>query len=342
MLGTFEWISEIATACFLFAPIAASQTAQAAQHKSSGQQSTPEEFVDALNAIFGKQQPGMRAVHSKGVDLEGVFRPSESAAAISRAPHLQQTSVPVIVRFSPFAGIPTIPDTDGMASPRGMSIRFHLPDGTETDIVAHSYNGFPAATADAFRQLLLAIAASGPSAAKPTALQAYVSTHPAAKAFLENQIPPPVSYSTVSYFGVNTFKFTNAKDRVTYGRYQIRPVDGEHSLPADQVSKADANYLAAEILERVSHASAKFKLMLEIAEPADKLQDPSIAWPESRRKVELGTIEITQAVADNGTAERNLLFIPGALPSGIEAEDPMIKARSDAYPVSYQRRSKAE
>jgi catalase len=36
-------------------------------------------------------------------------------------------------------------------------------------------------------------------------------------------------------------------------------------------------------------------------------------------------------VADNADAERQLLFIPGALPAGIEAEDPMIKARSVAY-----------
>jgi hypothetical protein len=27
------------------------------------------------------------------------------------------------------------------------------------------------------------------------------------------------------------------------------------------------------------------------------------------------------------------------LPTGIEAEDPMIKVRSEAYPVSYQRRT---
>jgi catalase len=42
-------------------------------------------------------------------------------------------------------------------------------------------------------------------------------------------------------------------------------------------------------------------------------------------------------VADNVAAERQLFFQPGALPSGIEPQDPMIKARTDSYPVSYER-----
>jgi catalase len=37
--------------------------------------------------------------------------------------------VPVVVRFSDFAGVPSIPDTDPRASPRGMAIKFKLPDG---------------------------------------------------------------------------------------------------------------------------------------------------------------------------------------------------------------------
>jgi len=52
----------------------------------------------------------------------------------------------------------------------------------------------------------------------------------------------------------------------------------------------------------------------------------------------LGTIEITKVVAGHAAAERRLLFLPEALPPGIDAEDPMIKARAMAYAVSYGRR----
>ncbi len=306
----------------------------------SEQHSTPEQLVDALNSIFGKQQSGVRATHAKGVDLEGEFWPTDFARSVSTAPHLQR-SVQISVRFSDFTGIPTISDTDGQASPRGMSIKFHLADGSDTDIVAHSFNGFPAATTDEFREFLLALAASGAGTAKPTPLDGFLSSHPAAKTFLESQIPPPLSYGTVSYFGVNTFKFTNAKGKETFGRYQIRPEAGDRSLPKAEDAKADPNYLSAEIRQRVSRAPVWFKLFLEIAEEGDDLDNPSIAWPETRTKLLLGTVEITRAVADNVSAERKLFFQPGALTSGIEAQDPMIKARADSYPVSFERRNKA-
>jgi catalase len=87
------------------------------------------------------------------VDLKGKFIPGPAAASVSKAVHLQNSSVPVTVRFSNFAGIRAVPDTDDFASPRGMAIRFHLPDGSESDIVSHSFNGFPSPNADEFRDL---------------------------------------------------------------------------------------------------------------------------------------------------------------------------------------------
>lgn len=301
------------------------------------QHATPEQMVDALNGVFGKQTTN-RAVHAKGVVLTGTFTPSPEASSLSKAPHLQSTPVPVIVRFSDFAGVPTIPDTDGLASPRGMAIKFKLPDGSETDLVTHSFNGFPTPTTDDFRELLIAIAASGPKATKPTALDKYLEAHPIAKTFLTTQKGPPESYATLAYFGVNSFKFTNAKGESRFGRYQIIPEAGEHLLDKDAVAKAGPNYLIEEIGKRVSTAPAKFRFRVQLADNGDKIEDPSIAWPETRSTVELGELAIDKAVADNDAEQQSLLFLPTALPEGIEPADPMLTARSEAYPVSYARR----
>ena len=54
-----------------------------------------------------------------------------------------------------------------------LAIKFHLPDGSDTDIVAHSFNGFPAATAYEFRELMIAMASSGPEVTKPTPLDSF-------------------------------------------------------------------------------------------------------------------------------------------------------------------------
>jgi catalase len=318
------------TLSLLFAPSAFAQN-------DTNQKSTPAGLVDALNGVFGKQTDN-RAVHAKGIVLEGKFTPSPDAATLSKAPHLQDTAVPVTVRFSDFAGVPAIPDTDPNASPRGMAVKFHLPDGSDSDLVAHSYNGFPTATADEFQQLLIALAASGPDAPKPTPLEKFFETHPIAKTFLTSEKPAPVSFGTLPYFGVNGFKFTNAKGDVTYVRYRLEPEGGAQYLTKDQLAAAGPNYLMDEIRKRVGEGPVRFKYLAQVAEQGDKLDDPSIAWPDNRKTVELGVIEIDKVDPDSDAAQRALLFIENAVPPGIEPEDPMINARSAAYAVSFARR----
>ncbi len=311
-----------------------------AQETPASQKSLPEQLVDAFNGVFGVH-PGMRANHPKGVVLEGTFTPAASASSVSKAAHLQKkkTPIPVTVRFSAGSGQPNVPDTSQM--PRGMAVKFSLPDGSKADLVVLSFNGFPVATAEEFRDFLQAVGASGPDAPKPTAIEKFLGAHPAAKHFVESPKPQPVSYATLPYFGINSFKFTNAKGTVTFGRYQLRPVAGEHFLTQEQLATAEPDYLSTEIRERVRRSPAKFKLLVQVAEKDDKIDDPSIAWPDSRKQIELGTITITKAVADSQTAEKKLLFMPGALVPGIEAADPMIAARSASYIVSLSRRAQA-
>ena len=146
---------------------------------SAQKQELYEHIVDAFNAIFGTH-PGYRAAHAKGIVCEGTFTPAAAAASLSRAPHFQRDSVPVTVRFSDATGIPTIPDGDPNASPRGLGIKFHLPGGVDSDIVAHSYNGFPVGTAEEFLGFLQALATSGPTAPKPTPIEAFLGTRPRA------------------------------------------------------------------------------------------------------------------------------------------------------------------
>ena len=304
---------------------------------SPSQSSTAAELVDALNLVFGKQTYG-RAVHTKGIVLEGRFLPSPSGATLSKAPHFQKVAVPVTVRFSDFAGISTVSDADALANPRGLALKFHLPDGSKTDLVTHSFNGFPAATADEFRRFLIALGSSGPGVVAPTPAYTYLLTHPIAKSFLDSQQPPPVSYATLSYYGVNSFKFTNAQGQVSFGRYRIEPQTGNQFLSAEELEKAAPDYLADEIRQRVARALVRFNFRVQLSEPGDKIDDPSMAWPDTRKTVEIGVIEITEVVPDSDAAERVLIFLPAELPAGIEPADPMIQARSAAYIVSYGRR----
>ena len=79
--------------------------------------------------------------------MKGTFAPSAEAAPLTRAPLLHRNSTPVTVRFSDFAGIPTVADNDPQgASPRGFAVRFHLAQHVHTDIIGHSVDNFPART----------------------------------------------------------------------------------------------------------------------------------------------------------------------------------------------------
>jgi catalase len=302
------------------------------------QKARPEETIDALNGVFGVH-PGSRPVHAKGVVLNGEFRPAVSAATVSTAPHLQKTATAVTIRFSDFAGIPDIPDTEGLARPHGLALQFHLPDGCDTDIVAHSFNGFPAATTSEFRDLLIALAKSGASAPKPTPLDIFLQNHPAAKAFLSAPKPAPESFATLPYYGVNSFKFTNAVGVAVYGRYQILPAAGTIYLPPGQTEKMGPDHLRDEIRPRVAKGPVVFRLVVQIAKPGDRVDDPSVAWPDDRPTVELGTLAITSVATDSEARERSLLFLPGRLTQGIEPADPMIQERTAAYHVSFRRRN---
>jgi catalase len=296
---------------------------------------TPGDLVDALHTAFGAHHA--RAVHTKGVLFEGTFVPDRAAASLTRARHLQGTASKATIRFSSFTGLPDIPDNAGPANPRGIAIRFTLPDGTFTDLVGHSFNGFPTATSDEFRDLLLAIAASGPTAAKPSALDQFLHAHPIAKTFLTTQ-KTPASFATISYFGVNAFAFTSSAGTVRYGRYQLVPVGGEQLLSAEAAAKQTASYLMDELPARVARGPVTFQLFAQIAEPGDKIDDPSIAWPASRRRIALGTLTITARGADTPEADKAFAVSPTNLIDGIAPADPMIGFRGEAYPISVRER----
>ncbi len=300
-----------------------------------GQSASPPQLVEALHTAFGTHHA--RAVHAKGLMLEGTFTPDAQAASLTQAFHLQKARSAVVARFSDFTGIPDLPDTADVANPRGLALKFTAPDGTSTDLVTHSFDGFPTPTSDQFRELLLAIGASGPAAAKPTALDQFLASHPIAKTFLTTQ-KTPQSYGTIGYFGVNAFTFTNRAGASAVVRYQLVPLDGEQLMTKEALAKAGPNYLQDELKARVAKRPVRFQLFAQVAEPSDAVTDPSVAWPSSRRRVPLGTVELTKLADNSAAQDKALLFMPNNLPKGIEPADPMVNFRSGAYPVSFKER----
>lgn len=299
-----------------------------------------EQIVDTQTRIAAGPHKGFRSNHAKGIVVSGTFAPSASATGISKASHLQKTPSEVIVRFSNATGIPNIADTSPKANPRGIAIRFKLPGDKFTDIVSFSVNRFPAASPEVFLEFLNAAAATKPDSPKPTPLEQFLETHLAAKAFAKTPKPAPASYATQSFFGVNAFKFTNAKGESRYGRYRITPLAGDRVLDEASIATASPNYLSEELTARLQQGGAKFHITVQLADKDDVVNDATVVWPEDRQQIELGILTLTTVLPDSKEAEKKLAFNPLSLVDGISpSDDPILLARPAAYAISVSRRA---
>jgi catalase len=297
----------------------------------------PAQLVQDFHAAFGEHHA--RAVHTKGLILQGTYTPSAEASELCRAQLFREPSVPVIVRFSDFTGLPDIPDTTVKANPRGFAVRFLMPDGSNTDIVNHSFNGFPVSTSSEFSALLQAIAHSGGEPTPGSELEEFFGRHPTAKTFLTTQTRLPQSWAATSFYSVNAVQFTDGRSRNRFVRYQFIPEAGEHSLPPGQEAAESADYLSEEIAARIAARPVPFTWYAQIAADSDVIDDPATPWPDDRQRVSLGRIVIDRVGPNSPEADRSLAFMPGTQPPGIEFADPMLTIRNASYPHSFQERN---
>ncbi len=297
-------------------------------------------LLDALYATFGKH-PGFRATHAKGVLVNGTFTASPSAATLSRAAHLQGQPVPVVLRFSNFSGVPATVDGDPMASPRGLAVRFKLPNGEVTDIVSHSFDGFPVATPEDFLSFLQGIAATVATPPDPLPLQAFLADHPRARHFLEAPRPAPLSYTSIEYFGVNSLVLSNRENQEQVVRYRIEPLTGQSLLSDQQAARMPADYLQDELTARLAKGPAQMRLIVQLTAPGDVVEDGSVPWPRNRREVELGIFTLNSLVPaeDQQSAHQRLDVSPCRFLDRIAcSRDPMTLARDRIYQRAVLRR----
>lgn len=330
------WSSQIvAVSVGLAALVAAGAIDAGAEEKSVAVR-----LVDQMNALFGAH-PGVRANHAKGAVFEGTFTPAQGADALSSAAFLKGAPTPLTIRFSNSGGVPDAPDADpSTGGVRGMAIKFRLADGGEADIVCISVNGFPVSTGEDFLAFLQAAGASGPAAPKPTPMEKFLSSHPAAVAFVKAPKPMGASYGTLPFFGVNAFKFTNAQGTIKFGRYRIMPEAGPAYVSDEEAAKRPANALADNLRASVEKGPVQYRLMVQVAAADDPTTDATKVWPDDRPTIELGEIAVAKAL-DTKKVENDLLFMPTNVTSGIEvSDDPILNVRAEAYAESFGRRTK--
>ena len=296
-----------------------------------------EQVVDAINDISGAH-PGHRAAHAKGTLLRGTFTPS--AAGLTRAAHLQSEPVSVTARFSNGGGNPAIPDY--AKEGRGLAVKFYLPDGSKTDVVCLSVPCFFARTPEDFLEFTRARKPE-PETGQPDfgKIGAWLERHPEAGPAIQAAVTadPPESYATVAYNSIHSFRWTANDGTKRWVRYRFEPVEGERTLSGEEAKSRGRDYLQEEILGR---SSTVFSMLVVIASDDDPIDDPTVAWPEDRERVEVGRLELTGPETEREQGDDILVFDPTRVTDGIElSDDQILRFRPRAYSASVTRRTGA-
>jgi catalase len=300
------------------------------------------DVVDAINDISGSH-PGHRAAHAKGIVCAGTFTASPGAKELSRAAHLQGDPVRITVRFSNGSGDPTRPD--GGNDGRGLAVKFYLPDGSRTDIVAITLPVFFVRNPDDFLAFTRA-RKPDPETGQPDLdrVGAFLAEHQEAVPAIQFQLgmAPPASRAQLRYYGLHAFRFLADGGAARYGRYRFEPEAGEAWLDAEEAKAKSPDYLEDDLRERMAAGPVSFALTVQLAEDGDPTDDPTVQWPEEREVVELGRLEVTGLDTEREHGDDVLVFDPTRVTDGIEcSEDPILNFRPQAYSESVARRTGA-
>ena len=290
------------------------------------------ELVHALANATGAR-PGHRVSHPKGILLTGTFTASAQARELTSAIHLQGAPVPVTARFS---NASTDPHSDDAAvgDPRGMSVKFALPDGSETDVVCQSWPVFIVRTPAEFLEFMQA------QIAGPDELGAFIGSHPATAAALElvsQAAAPPRSWATLTFHSSVAYVLVDQQGTRRAVRWEFTPEAGQHVLTDAERDAAGPDYLMTEILERLP---VRFALRAQLAQAGDPTDDSTARWPADREWVNMGVVELTAPDTVRETSGDVLVMDPMRLTAGIEpSDDPILHIRRPAYSVSVAQRT---
>jgi catalase len=114
---------------------------------------------------------------------------------------------------------------------------------------------------------------------------------------------------------------------------------GTAHLTAEQAAVKPADFLAAEMSERLAAGPAVLRIMVQLADAGDNVTSSPAVWPESRPLVEFGRLTISERADDLAPERRKIIFDPVPRVDGIDsAGDPLTELRSEIHLVSGRRR----
>ena len=138
------------------------------------------------------------------------------------------------------------------------------------------------------------------------------------------------------YYGLNAFRFTNAKGESVPVRWWVAP---EQTFDTPGPAATGRNYLFDALIAQIHSKPLRWRLILTVGQPGDPTAQAAIPWPADRKQIDAGTLAIDTIESEDTSPTRDITFDPLVLPDGIAgSDDPLLSARSAAYSQSLRRR----
>jgi catalase len=300
---------------------------------------TPQRFVDTLEQLDGVH-PGFRRNHAKGLGVSGFFEGNGNGERLSKAAVFRPGRVAVIGRFSLGGGMPY--QADSPEAVRGLGLEFSLPDGEMWRTAMINLPVFPVHTPEAFHEQHLA-SMPDPKTGKPDPdkMRAFLERHPESQPALKAIKNRAISsgFGNTTFHSLNAFRFINSAGVATPVRWTLLPEQPFEAASAAPELKGK-NDLFLALIAQIQRQPMRWHLVITVGQPGDPTDDASIAWPEGRETVDVGSLILDRAESDATSAATDLNFDPLALPAGIApSDDPLLSARSAVYSQSFTRRA---
>jgi catalase len=300
---------------------------------------TPARFADGFERVDGIYS-GFRLNHAKGVCVSGSFESNGRGTRLSKAVVFKAGRNPIIGRFSLAGGNPYVADEPGMV--RGLGLLFKLPDGEEWRTAMINTTVFGVNTPQAFYDRLIATQPD-PKTGKPDPekVAAFLASHPETVQATKIIQSHPVSsgFDNSTFYGLNAFWFVDGSGISTPVRWSMVPE--QPFVAADTAAaQGDKNYLFDALIASIHQHPLQWRLIITIGQPNDPTNDATIPWPDTRERVDVGTLTLDHVESDYNGPCRVINFDPLVLPEGMApSDDPLLSARSAVYSQSFTRRA---
>ncbi|MDO8635534.1 MAG: catalase [Dehalococcoidia bacterium] len=297
-------------------------------------------------AHFDRERIPERVVHARGAAAHGYFQVHKSMAKYTSAAFLQnpKKQTPVFVRFSTVVGARGSADT--LRDPRGFAVKFYTEEGNY-DIVGNNLPVFFIRDAIKFPDMVHAFKpAPDTNISADSRFWDFISLTPESThmiTWLFSDRGTVKSYRTMEGFGVNTYKWVNAKGKAVYIKYHWKPAAGVHSIDrheAVRLAGEDPDVATRDLYNTIaSGKTAEYELNVQIMEIADELKqtfdplDATKVWPEDKFSLMPVGKMVLNRNPDNFFAEaEQSAFCPSAVVPGIElSADKLLQGRVFSY-----------